>query len=41
MKYGCIGRVLKHSFSKQIHEALFGYPYGLWELEPQARHRRA
>ena len=31
MKYGCIGEVLKHSFSAQIHNAL-GYEYELVEL---------
>ena len=32
MKYGCIGEVLKHSFSSQIHNAL-GYDYKLVELK--------
>ena len=33
MMYGLIGRTLKHSFSKEIHEKL-GYEYELKELEP-------
>ena len=33
MMYGLIGRTLKHSFSKEIHEKL-GYDYELKELEP-------
>lgn len=33
MMYGLIGRTLKHSFSKEIHEKL-GYGYELKELEP-------
>ena len=33
MMYGLIGRTLKHSFSKEIHEKL-GYDYEIKELEP-------
>ena len=32
MKYGIIGEVLKHTFSKTIHETLGGYEYGITEL---------
>ena len=32
MEYGCIGEVLKHSFSKQIHNILANYNYELMEL---------
>lgn len=32
--YGLLGRDLQHSYSKQIHEALFGYRYDLIPLEP-------
>ena len=32
MKYGCIGEVLKHSFSKEIHGELGGYQYELCEV---------
>ena len=32
MEYGCIGEVLKHSFSKEIHNALATYDYQLKEL---------
>ena len=35
MEYGCIGEVLKHSFSKQIHNRLADYDYTLKELKPQ------
>lgn len=35
MTYGCIGETLKHSFSKEIHEALAGYSYELLELAPE------
>ena len=31
-KYGCIGKKLTHSFSKEIHEQLADYPYELMEL---------
>lgn len=34
--YGLLGRKLGHSFSPQIHRALCGYDYGLYEVEPQA-----
>lgn len=34
MKYGVIGEHLKHSFSKDIHEKIGGYEYGIWEIEP-------
>ena len=33
MEYGLIGRHLKHSFSKEIHESLESYTYDLVELE--------
>ena len=36
MKYGLIGRTLAHSYSKEIHEALEKYSYGLFSLEPEA-----
>ena len=32
MKYGCIGERLKHSFSKEIHNALADYDYELCEV---------
>ena len=32
MKYGLIGKTLKHSFSKQIHEKIAPYTYELCEL---------
>lgn len=35
MKYGLIGRSLVHSYSKEIHEALGKYSYGLFSLEPE------
>lgn len=31
-EYGCIGETLKHSFSKEIHEKLEKYAYGLIEI---------
>lgn len=31
-RYACIGKSLKHSFSKEIHEKLADYPYELIEL---------
>lgn len=31
-KYGCIGEVLKHSFSKEIHNALADYQYDIIEI---------
>ena len=33
MKYGCIGEHLKHSFSKEIHNALADYEYEIPEIE--------
>lgn len=30
--YGCIGKTLRHSFSKEIHASLADYPYELIEL---------
>jgi len=35
MKFGLLGRSLKHSYSPQIHSMLGSYPYGLFEVEPQ------
>ena len=32
MKYGCIGEKLKHSFSKEIHNALCDYEYEIREV---------
>ena len=32
MKYGCIGEHLKHSFSKEIHNALADYEYEIVEI---------
>ena len=32
MKYGCIGEHLKHSFSKEIHNALTDYEYEIREI---------
>lgn len=32
MKYGCIGEKLKHSFSKEIHNALCDYEYDIVEI---------
>ena len=32
MKYGCIGEKLKHSFSKEIHNALSDYEYEIREI---------
>ena len=31
-KYGCIGKILTHSFSKEIHSKLADYEYELIEL---------
>ena len=31
-KYGCIGEHLKHSFSKEIHNALADYDYKIIEI---------
>jgi len=36
LKCGLLGRKLGHSFSPQIHAALADYPYGLYEVEPEA-----
>lgn len=36
MKYGCIGEVLKHSFSKEVHNALCDYDYEIKEIERDA-----
>ncbi len=33
MEYGCIGEHLKHSFSKEIHNALADYDYKILEIE--------
>jgi len=33
--YGLIGKKLSHSYSKEIHESLGGYPFELWELSAQ------
>lgn len=35
MEYGCIGEHLKHSFSKEIHNALADYDYCIKELTPE------
>lgn len=35
MKYGCIGEHLKHSFSKEIHNALCSYEYELCEVKAE------
>ncbi len=35
-KYGCIGKKLTHSFSKEIHEKLAEYEYELIELSEEA-----
>ena len=32
MIYGCIGEHLSHSFSKEIHEMIHGYPYEIKEI---------
>ena len=34
-EYGCIGEKLKHSFSKEIHNALADYDYGIIEIPKQ------
>ena len=36
MKYGCIGKKLGHSFSREIHAALGNTEYELCELAPEA-----
>lgn len=35
MRYGLIGGKLKQSFSGELHRALAGYEYGLFELKPE------
>lgn len=35
MKFGLLGKSLKHSYSPQIHSMLGSYPYDLYEVEPQ------
>lgn len=35
MQCGLLGRKLSHSYSPQIHKALGGYPYDLFEKEPE------
>ena len=35
MKFGLLGRKLGHSYSPQIHNLLGGYPYELFEREPE------
>lgn len=35
MKYGLIGKKLGHSYSKEIHERIFGEPYELCELSEE------
>lgn len=32
--YGLIGKTLTHSYSREIHEALGQYSFGLWEFSP-------
>ena len=34
-QYGCIGKKLTHSFSKEIHAKLADYPYELIELREE------
>ena len=34
-KYGCIGKKLTHSFSKEIHAQLADYSYQLFEVEKE------
>ena len=34
-KYGCIGKKLTHSFSKEIHARLADYAYELIELSEE------
>ncbi len=38
MKYGCIGEHLKHSFSKEIHNALADYEYEIKEIPRDGLH---
>ena len=35
LTYGCIGEHLPHSFSREIHRRIGGYPYELKELTPE------
>ena len=35
MRFGLLGRKLGHSYSPQIHNLLGGYPYELFEREPE------
>ena len=35
MKFGLLGRHLKHSYSPEIHQELHGEPYALYEKEPE------
>ena len=35
-KFGLLGRKLGHSWSPQIHALLCGYPYDLYEIEPES-----
>lgn len=35
MQYGLLGRKLSHSYSPQIHTALAGYTYELFQVEPE------
>ncbi len=35
-RFGLLGRTLGHSWSPQIHTLLCGYPYDLYEVEPEA-----
>ena len=37
-KYGCIGKKLTHSFSKEIHARLADYKYELIELSEEELH---
>ena len=39
MRYGLLGKSLSHSFSPELHRALWGAEYGLFSMEePEARH---
>lgn len=35
VRYGLIGKKLRHSYSPQIHKALGGYQFGIFEREPE------
>ena len=37
MDYGLIGEKLSHSFSKEIHEQIFDYKYGIKEIPKVGR----